>query len=81
MVRWMVACAVVITVVVAPGTAASAGVGGTASALRVGSQKLTRCGESPTAYCGTLRVPLAWETRGSPDISVCYRWYPAAVCG
>jgi pimeloyl-ACP methyl ester carboxylesterase len=50
-------------------------------ALRVGSQDLNRCAASPTAYCGTLKVPLDWQRRGGPDISVCYRWYPATGKG
>jgi pimeloyl-ACP methyl ester carboxylesterase len=80
-------CALVITGAVLPGTAAAtaragvAGSDGTASVLRVGSQELTRCGESPAAYCGTLRVPLDWQMTGSPKISVCYRWYPATGGG
>ncbi len=52
-----------------------------ATTLQVGSQHLKRCGGSPVAYCGTLRVPLDWQLRGSPDISVCYRWYPATGNG
>ena len=53
----------------------------TAKTLQVGSQHLRRCGGSPTAYCGTLKVPLDWQIRGGPDISVCYRWYPATGPG
>ena len=49
--------------------------------LRVGSQDLNRCAASPAAYCGTLKVPLDWQRRGGPDISVCYRWYPATGTG
>ena len=54
---------------------------GAAAHLRVGSQSLTRCGTSPAAYCGTLKVPLDWQIHGGPDISVCYRWYPATASG
>ena len=54
---------------------------GAAAHLRVGSQSLTRCGTSPAAYCGTLKVPLDWQIHGGPDISVCYRWYPATATG
>jgi pimeloyl-ACP methyl ester carboxylesterase len=54
---------------------------GAAVDLRVGSQSLTRCGTSPAAYCGTLKVPLDWQIHGGPDISVCYRWYPATASG
>jgi pimeloyl-ACP methyl ester carboxylesterase len=54
---------------------------GAAATLRVGSQVLKRCGTSPAAYCGTLKVPLDWQIRGGPDISVCYRWYPATAGG
>jgi pimeloyl-ACP methyl ester carboxylesterase len=53
----------------------------TAKTLRVGSRNLKRCGGSPAAYCGTLEVPLDWQIRGGPDISVCYRWYPATGPG
>lgn len=49
--------------------------------LRVGSQQLTKCSGSPLAYCGTLKVPLDWRERSGPDISVCYRWYPATAAG
>jgi hypothetical protein len=49
--------------------------------LRVGSQVLKRCATSPAAFCGTLKVPLDWQSRGGPDISVCYRWYPATGSG
>jgi pimeloyl-ACP methyl ester carboxylesterase len=28
-----------------------------------------------------LQVPLDWQSRGGPDISVCYRWYPATASG
>lgn len=52
-----------------------------ATTLQVGSQHLKRCGGSPAAYCGTLSVPLDWQMHGSPDISVCYRWYPATGKG
>ena len=50
---------------------------GPPASLRVGSQVLTRCATSPASYCGTLRVPLDWQNTSDPDISVCYRWYPA----
>jgi pimeloyl-ACP methyl ester carboxylesterase len=49
--------------------------------LRVGSQVLRRCAASPSAYCGTLHVPLDWQSHRGPDISVCYRWYPATGSG
>ncbi len=48
-----------------------------AASLHVGSQQLKRCATAPAAYCGTLPVPLDWQSRGGPGISVCYRWYPA----
>jgi pimeloyl-ACP methyl ester carboxylesterase len=49
--------------------------------LRVGSQTLRRCGTSPAAYCGSLQVPLDWAAGTGPDISVCFRWYPATAPG
>jgi pimeloyl-ACP methyl ester carboxylesterase len=49
--------------------------------LRVGSQLLTHCSSSPATYCGTLAVPLNWASSAGPDISVCYRWYPAGGSG
>ncbi|HEY1622750.1 MAG TPA: hypothetical protein VGG16_03045, partial [Streptosporangiaceae bacterium] len=49
------------------------------SNLKVGSQTLNKCGND--TYCGTLRVPLDWQLPGSPDISVCYQWYPATGSG
>ena len=51
------------------------------SSLRVGSQQLKHCLTSPAAYCGTLRVPLDWQAASGPDITVCYRWYPATAPG
>jgi len=51
------------------------------TALRVGSQTLQRCATSPAAYCGRLQVPLNWASPGGPDISVCFRWYPATESG
>jgi hypothetical protein len=41
----------------------------------------TASATSPAAFCGTLKVPLDWQSRGGPDISVCYRWYPATGSG
>jgi pimeloyl-ACP methyl ester carboxylesterase len=52
-----------------------------AASLQVGSQQLKRCAAGPAAYCGTLRVPLDWQSGSGPDISVCYRWYPATGGG
>jgi len=49
------------------------------ASVRVGTQVLARCGTD--TYCGTLRVPLDRQLAGSPDISVCYRWYPATGGG
>jgi len=66
---------------VAAGPAAAAGRAAPSSSLRVGTQVLSRCGSGPAAYCGTLKVPLNWQSRGGPGISVCYRWYPATAAG
>jgi pimeloyl-ACP methyl ester carboxylesterase len=60
---------------------ASAPVAAAPATLRVGSQLLTRCDSSPATYCGTLEVPLNWSGSAGPDISVCYRWYPARGSG
>jgi pimeloyl-ACP methyl ester carboxylesterase len=49
--------------------------------LRVGSQTLTRCGGDPTAYCGTLSVPLDYADPTADRISIAYRWYPASDPG
>jgi pimeloyl-ACP methyl ester carboxylesterase len=51
------------------------------SSLRVGTKTLQRCSMSPAAYCGTLKVPLDWALTSGPDISVCFRWYPATGGG
>jgi pimeloyl-ACP methyl ester carboxylesterase len=51
------------------------------TSLRVGRLTLKRCATSPAAYCGTLKVPLNWEATTGPDISVCFRWFPAAGHG
>jgi pimeloyl-ACP methyl ester carboxylesterase len=49
--------------------------------LKVGTKTLQRCATSPAAYCGTLEVPLDWESTNGPDISVCFRWFPATGSG
>jgi pimeloyl-ACP methyl ester carboxylesterase len=69
------------TAVAVPAAPAAPGTLTAAVSVRVGSQVLKRCDTSPTAYCGTLQVPLDWQSRGGPDISVCYRWYPATGSG
>src|SRR5580658_4313335 len=82
MIRSMVACALLISAAVAgAGAAASAAPAGAAAKVRVGSQELTRCQAKPVAYCGTLNVPLDWQSASSPKISVCYRWYPPTAGG
>jgi pimeloyl-ACP methyl ester carboxylesterase len=67
--------------VAVPAALATPGTAAAAVSVRVGSQVLKRCDTSPAAYCGTLQVPLDWQSRGGPDISVCYRWYPATGGG
>jgi len=62
-------------------TAAGATAGRRPASLRVGSQTLQRCATSPAAYCGSLKVPLDWASPAGPDISVCFRWYPATGPG
>ena len=47
--------------------------------LRVGTQTLTLCASVPTAYCGTLSVPLDYSTPAGPHISIAYRFYPASA--
>jgi pimeloyl-ACP methyl ester carboxylesterase len=90
MIRRLLACALVISAAAAGRSeTASAGTAHPAAAgIRVGSQTLAKCGEGgtgrrvgPAAYCGTLRVPLDWQRKASPDITVCYRWYPATGPG
>jgi pimeloyl-ACP methyl ester carboxylesterase len=74
-VRSLVLSAVAAASVVLPsGAPAQAG-----TSVRVGTQVLARCGTD--TYCGTLRVPLDRQLAGSPDISVCYQWYPATGSG
>ncbi len=47
--------------------------------LKLGTQTLTRCGVSPLSYCARLEVPLDYRASAGPDISIAYRWYPAAA--
>jgi pimeloyl-ACP methyl ester carboxylesterase len=63
-----------------PGVGASdtASAGGT---ILVGTQTLTLCGSGPTAYCGTLGVPLDYADPSGPQISIAFRWYPATANG
>jgi pimeloyl-ACP methyl ester carboxylesterase len=83
MMRSLLVCALVIGATVAvPGEVTAATAAPSAAAgVRVGSQVLTRCQTSPAAYCGTLSVPLDWQSKTGPKISVCYRWYPATGGG
>jgi pimeloyl-ACP methyl ester carboxylesterase len=73
------AAAVMLAGFAIPSAAASGSAASGAPGLRVGTQTLQRCGTG--TYCGTLRVPLDWQLPGSPDISVCYQWYPATGTG
>jgi pimeloyl-ACP methyl ester carboxylesterase len=77
------ACALVTgaSTVVPAAIASAAPANANTASLRVGSQTLKRCVTSPVAYCGTLSVPLNWQASSGPDISVCYRWYPATAPG
>jgi hypothetical protein len=52
--------------------------GSAPATLRLGSQRLTRCQTTPLTYCGTLAVALDHTVAGGPQISIAYRWYPAA---
>ncbi len=71
-----VAAAVLATPVVIARPAAAAPA---PASLVVGGATLIRCETAPTAYCGRLAVPLDRARRGSPDITVTYRWYPATA--
>src|SRR5271154_3523738 len=77
MIRGLLVSAV--TAVVAAAVVPAAPPAQATGALRVGTQVLSHCGTG--TYCGTLRVPLDWQLAGSPDISVCYQWYPATGSG
>jgi pimeloyl-ACP methyl ester carboxylesterase len=79
-IRSLVLSAVVAASVALPsGASASITAARASSGVRVGTQVLKRCGAD--TYCGTLRVPLDRQLAGSPDISVCYQWYPATGSG
>jgi pimeloyl-ACP methyl ester carboxylesterase len=52
---------------------------GSPATLRLGSQRLTRCGLAPLAYCGTLAVALDHTVANSPTIAIAYHWYPASA--
>ena len=79
--RWWVGPAMVAAVLVVAGLGAVPAPAATASGppgtIVVGTQTLTSCGTSPTAYCGTLEVPLDYSVPTGPQISISYRWYPA----
>jgi len=45
--------------------------------IRLGTQRLSRCGSEPLAYCGKLAVPLDYAVPGGPRIAIYYTWYPA----
>lgn len=46
--------------------------------IRVGDLALTRCATAPTAYCGSIQVPLDWSrVNASPTITLAFRWLPA----
>jgi pimeloyl-ACP methyl ester carboxylesterase len=49
--------------------------------VRVGTQTLALCAQSPTAYCGSLPVPLDRSRSDSPQIDIAFRWYPATSPG
>jgi pimeloyl-ACP methyl ester carboxylesterase len=84
----LVGALVIGAAVVAPGEVSAAQVSAASASVQVGSQVLNLCPHpppqpaTPTAYCGTLRVPLDWQdASASPRIPVCYRWYPATEGG
>jgi len=52
-----------------------------AATIVVGTQTLTACGTSPTAYCGDLSVPLNYADPTGPTIKIAYEWYPAESGG
>ncbi len=59
--------------------AANAAQRAAARAIRVGSVKLTECGTAPLVYCGSLKVPLDYSSKASPDISIGFELLPPTV--
>jgi len=60
---------------------ASVAAGAPPATVRLGSQMLALCASAPSAYCGTLSVPLDYKAPSGPHIAVAYRWYPATGAG
>jgi pimeloyl-ACP methyl ester carboxylesterase len=44
--------------------------------VHVGSVRLTECGTAPVIYCGSIRVPLDYASKASPDISIGFELLP-----
>jgi pimeloyl-ACP methyl ester carboxylesterase len=65
------------------GAADRAGAAGRAEAVRSGPLRLGRlslrlCAKRPLTFCGRMPVPLDYSSPASPDISIGFRWIPAA---
>src|SRR5664280_3015591 len=53
--------------------------GAAPATLQLGSQMLSKCADSPLAYCGSLPVALDHARPAGPQISIAFRWYPAST--
>jgi pimeloyl-ACP methyl ester carboxylesterase len=47
--------------------------------IRVGSVRLSKCGTAPLTYCGSIKVPLDYRSKASPDIRIGFELLPPTV--
>jgi pimeloyl-ACP methyl ester carboxylesterase len=63
----------------APAAHAARGATSARRSIQAGSVKLTRCGTAPLVYCGSLKVPLDYSSKASPDISIGFQLLPPTL--
>jgi pimeloyl-ACP methyl ester carboxylesterase len=76
--NWTVALATsgLMVLCVAPGANAATAGHLAPAAIRVGGVRLKQCGTAPLAYCGSIKVPLDYSSKASPDISIGFELLP-----